>query len=76
MKHKPGIDGQTFKIQLSRGSFGMKDMLTPIAGTFIITKVYKYTRWKRFLLWLGFNVRLYDVKHTVTSFKNKDNGGT
>lgn len=54
----PGIGGTQFTVILN------KDWKAPLETPLQleITKVYKQSLWKKFLLWLGFKVSFYEVK--------------
>ncbi len=59
----PGIKGESFSIQIDKGGFNSPKILSPLEEfKLIVTKVYPYTWWRRFLLFLGFSVKFYDVK--------------
>lgn len=62
-KDKPGIGSQSFYIKFDTNWCKKGDILTTSNNTKCrVIKVYKLNWWKRFLLWLGFSVKLYIVK--------------
>ncbi len=64
MKNKPVfIEGTEIIIQFDKDMFSKKEVLITSTGVqMIVTKVYKYTWWKKILLFLGFRVKFYQVK--------------
>ena len=58
----PGINRTTFDLVMHEKYFKEGDLLSADVGNIplLVTKVYEQTKWRKFLLWLGFSVPLID----------------
>lgn len=60
---KPGFTSDTFKMTLHEDWWINKgNIISTHYGTYQITKVYKRTLWRKFLLLLGYSVPLFEIK--------------
>lgn len=59
----PGTNKQCFYIKMDRVWYRRGDVITNGKGiTLEVVRVYKRTWWRRLLLWMGFSVRMMQVK--------------
>lgn len=57
------LSGETFKLKLTDDNFGENSILYFSENKKVmVTKVYPFTKWKRFLFWLGFSIKTMDLK--------------
>lgn len=64
MPDTPGTKGTTFTIKLEKDWFQKRDIIK-LGSEGIeaeVIKVYKYTWWKELLCWLGFNIKICEIK--------------
>jgi len=52
--------GKTFKLYFEKAYFNKKDILTGPNGIELIVTKVTINWWKRFLLWLGFTVSIFE----------------
>ena len=55
----PGINHKPFRILLSEDWFKKNDVIN---DNLLVLKVYRRTKFRRFLKWLGFNVKMEGLK--------------
>jgi hypothetical protein len=58
----PGIGKQTFYIKFDKDMFRKGDIIGSGSMSMEVIKVYRRTWWRRVLLWMGFRVRMMQVK--------------
>lgn len=67
----PGKYGKPFKIVISQDMFKKGDIIQyDRFQKAYVTKKYRMTLWRKFLLWLGFKVKLIDFTFKVQPFKD------
>lgn len=65
---KPGISSKSFYLKFDNDYWNKGDIITTGSSKCIVTKVYKRVWWRRLLLWMGFRVKLCQIK--VLKFQN------
>lgn len=57
MSKYPGVDRQEFTITMTKNELQCDQV-----NNLTVTKIYKQNLWRKFLLRLGFRVKLFEVK--------------
>ena len=66
---KPRIDSKPFYLAFSADHFRKNELLKLSNGHMVrVLKAYRNTRWRRFLKWIGFNVRMHQIKVVTHTF--------
>lgn len=62
MKKYPGVDGESFIIQLDNyvRPFKNGEVISQGKAEYVITKVYRRTWWRRLLFFFGFKTKWFD----------------